>query len=129
MPSPLFHRNIILFVLGYEALGCLLGGTLLLLGPDGHLLKMPVTMLHGIFKDFLLPAMFLFGLGLLNAFAFFSQLYVSQRAWLLSTVVLGGMVIWFVVEIAVLQDLHWLHAMWGLPVLFGLVALMRQRQW
>jgi hypothetical protein len=32
---------------------------------------------------------------------------------------LGGLVIWFWVEIAILQQLHWLHFMWGLPVIVG----------
>jgi hypothetical protein len=37
---------------------------------------------------------------------------------------LGGLAVWFIVEIAILRELHWLHAMWGLPVLTGcLVAL------
>jgi len=29
------------------------------------------------------------------------------------------MLVWFLVEIAILRELHWLHAMWGLPVILG----------
>lgn len=32
---------------------------------------------------------------------------------------LGGLLIWFWVEIAILEQLHWLHAMWGLQVTAG----------
>ena len=32
------------------------------------------------------------------------------------------MLIWFWVEIAILLQLHWLHAMWGLPVVLGLLT-------
>lgn len=32
------------------------------------------------------------------------------------------MIIWFLVEIAILLEFHWLHAMWGLPVVLGLLA-------
>src|SRR6185295_3072666 len=35
---------------------------------------------------------------------------------------LGGLLIWFIVEIIILRELHWLHAMWGLPVLLGWVV-------
>lgn len=34
---------------------------------------------------------------------------------------LGGLAIWFTVEIIILQELHWLHGMWGIPVLLGWV--------
>jgi len=30
--------------------------------------------------------------------------------------------IWFTVEIIILQEFHWLHAMWGLPVLVGIMV-------
>jgi hypothetical protein len=32
---------------------------------------------------------------------------------------MGGLTVWILVEIAILQELHWLHAMWGLPVVAG----------
>jgi hypothetical protein len=35
-----------------------------------------------------------------------------------------GMLIWFWIEIAILLELHWLHAMWGLPVVVGVLAAL-----
>ncbi|MBW8361353.1 MAG: hypothetical protein K0M56_04105 [Kaistella sp.] len=116
---------IILVVLGYEAAGALLGGSLLIAAPDGRHLEMPLEMLHGIFPDFLIPGIILLGLGILNLVAFFAFLRRSGSARLITGLALGGMFIWFVVEIIILQELHWLHAMWGLPVLLAIFLYMR----
>ena len=48
-------RMILLAVLGYEAVGCLLGGSLLVAAPDGRLMDMPVDIMHGVFLDFFIP--------------------------------------------------------------------------
>ncbi|MGA2821264.1 MAG: hypothetical protein ABSF61_11475 [Anaerolineales bacterium] len=46
------------FLLG---LGALAGGGVLILGPDGHLIQMPLSMLQGTpFRDFLVPGILLF---------------------------------------------------------------------
>jgi hypothetical protein len=37
---------------------------------------------------------------------------------------LGAMIIWFWIEMAILLELHWLHAMWGLPVVVGAIAAL-----
>lgn len=121
---PKWHWISLLIILGYEAAGCLLGGVLLILAPDGRLMKMPVEMMHGVFPDFLIPGIILFGLGLLNTIAFAAILQRSHLDWLLGGIGLGGLVIWFVVEIVILQELHWLHIMWGYPVLLGCILIL-----
>ena len=118
------QRGILFSVLGYEAAGCLLGGVLLIAAPDGHLMKMPVDMMHGAFTNFLIPGIILFGLGILNSIAFLFVWRRRQGAWLISAFALGGLAIWFWVEIAILLELHWLHAMWGLPVIAGVLAML-----
>lgn len=111
-------------VLGYEAAGCLLGGGLLIAAPDGAYMDMPVGMMHGVFADFLIPGMILFGLGVLTSIAFITTLRRARSDWFTTGLALGGLFIWFAVEIIILQELHWLHLMWGLPVLVGwLVAI------
>ena len=122
--QPTWQRVILLIVLGYEGIGALLGGSLLVAAPDGRLMDMPVDIMHGIFGDFLIPGLILFGLGILNTAAFIAVMRRTRTDWLLAGLALGGLAIWFIVEIAILRELHWLHAMWGLPVLVGcLVAL------
>ncbi|MFI5204677.1 MAG: DUF998 domain-containing protein [Flavobacteriales bacterium] len=117
--QPAWQRIILLIVLGYEAAGCLLGGVLLVGAPDGRYMDMPVGLLHGVFRDFLIPGIILFGLGILNVLGFISVIRRTSSDWFMAGLTLGGLFIWFVVEIIILRELHWLHAMWGLPVLLG----------
>lgn len=117
--QPLWQRIILLFVLGYEGAGALTGGALLIIAPDGRLMDMPVEILNGVFRDFLLPGLILSGLGILNTAAFIAVLRRNLYDWLMSGLALYGLAIWFITEIIILHELHWLHAMWGLPVLVG----------
>jgi uncharacterized protein len=117
--QPTWQRVILLGVLGYEGIGALLGGSLLVGAPDGRLMDMPVEIMHGFFPDFLIPGLILLGLGMLNTVAFVAVWRRARTAWLLAGLGLGGLTIWFIAEIAILRELHWLHAMWGLPVLVG----------
>jgi len=114
-----WQRITLLTVLGYEAAGCLSGGALLVAAPDGRLMDMPVNMMHGAFPDFLIPGIILFALGILTTAAFVAVLRRKHLGWLMACLALGGLAIWFWVEIAILQQLHWLHLMWGLPVIVG----------
>lgn len=114
-----WQRVILLIVLAYEAAGCLFGGSLLIGAPDGRMMAMPVSIMHGIFDDFLIPGIILFGLGVLNVLAFIAVFRRTTNAWIIVAFAIGGLAIWFWVEIAILQQLHWLHAMWGLPVILG----------
>lgn len=121
MVQPKWQRIILLFILGYEAAGCLLGGVLLVVAPDGRLMDMPVEIMHGVFRDFLIPGIILFGLGILNTVTFVTVLRRKPSDWLKTCLALGGLFIWFIVEIIILRELHWLHLMWGVPVLLGLI--------
>ena len=120
--QPKWQRIIVLSVLGYEGAGALTGGGLLIAAPDGRLMDMPVEIMHGAFRDFFIPGIILFGLGILATAAFISVLYRRRSGWILASFSLGGFAVWFWVEIAILLDLHWLHFMWGLPVLVGGLA-------
>lgn len=112
-------RIILLIVVGYEAAGGLTGGVLLSMAPDGHLMEMPIDIMHGVFPDFLIPGVILIGLGVLNALAFISILRKKENDWFMAGLAMGGYYIWFIVEIIILRELHWLHLMWGLPILVG----------
>jgi len=122
--QPRWQRITFLSVLGYETAGALSGGILLALAPDGRLMDMPVEIMHGFFKDFLIPGFMLIGLGILNASAFITVLLKNRNGWILASLALGGLFIWFTVEIIILKEFHWLHAMWGLPVLVGIMVTL-----
>jgi hypothetical protein len=121
-----WQRISLLCILGYEAAGCLLGGVLLIAAPNGRFMNMPTDIMHGFFDDFLIPGILLFGLGILNVLAFVSVLRNTRSDWFMTGLALGGLFIWFVVEIIILQELHWLHLMWGFSVLLGCVAAIPQ---
>ena len=122
MNQPIWQRIILLIVIGYEGAGALTGGSLLIIAPDGKLMDMPVDIMHGFFQNFLIPGSILFALGILNTVAFIAVLRRNRFDWLLSGLGLGGLLVWFITEIIILQEFHWLHAMWGLPVLVGCVT-------
>jgi len=122
LQQPKWLRAILLSVLGYEALGCLLGGVMLIATPDGSLMDMPVTIMNGAFTDFLIPGIILFALGILNTTSFIMVFRRKAADWVWAAIALGGLLIWFWIEIAILQRLHWLHIMWGLPVVIGAIA-------
>lgn len=125
-----WQRIVLLIIITYEALGSLLGGSLLIAAPDGSYMDMPVDLLHGVFSNFLIPGIILFGLGILNTIGFIAIIRRSGADLLLAILGLGGFVIWFLVEIIILGELHWLHAMLGLPVLVGwvmIIPLLTQR--
>jgi hypothetical protein len=119
--QPKWQRVILLSVLGYEGAGCLAGGGMLIAQHDGHLMKMPVSLMHGAFPNFLIPGIILFLLGILNSIAFMAVLHRRNADWFWAGLATGGLLIWFWVEIAILLELHWLHAMWGLPVVLGTI--------
>ena len=120
--QPKWQRILLLCVLAYEGLGAMLGGILLIAAPDGQLMDMPVHIMNGVFQDFLIPGYILFGLGILNSAAFVSVVRKARSEWIISSVAMGGLLLWFLYEISILQQLHWLHIMWGLPVVAGFMV-------
>jgi hypothetical protein len=114
-----WQRLILLIVLGYEGLGALVGGAFLVARPDGSLMKMPVGIMHGTFSDFLIPGVILFCLGLLNVASFVAVARKIRADWIWAGLAIGGMAVWFFVEIVIVREVVWLHAMWGLPVILG----------
>ena len=100
-------------------MGGILGGILLVLAPDGHIMKIPVSVMHGAFPDFLIPGLILTGMGLLTTTACITVLFRTKLAWLMSGLALIGFTIWFAVEIAILRELHIFHIIWGVPILIG----------
>lgn len=119
-----WQRITLLSVLGYEGAGALLGGALLVAKPDGRYMDMPVSLMRGTFQDFLIPGLILFGLGLLNVAAFVGVLRRRRWDWIGAGLALGGLAVWFLVEIVILRELHWLHVMWGFPVLLGIFVAL-----
>lgn len=123
-------RWLLLGILAFEAVGAFVGGPALVAAPDGSLMKIPVSELHGVFADFLIPGLLLTGLGLLSAAAFFVVLGRKRSSWLWVGLALGGFLVWFVVELGICGAKSWAQAAWGLPVPIGILVawpLVRER--
>ena len=114
-----WQRIVLLIVLAYEGLGALAGGAMLVARPDGRLMQIPVGVLHGTFRDFLIPGLILFGLGSLNLAAFVAVARKIRADWIVAGLAIAAMAAWFFVEILIVREVVWLHAMWGLPVILG----------
>ena len=117
-----WQRLTLLTVLGYEGLGSLLGGALRSRSPTAVTWTCRSGSCTGRSADFLIPGIILLGLGLLNVAAFFAVLRRRSTDWLWAGLALGGLAIWFLVEIRHPARAHWLHAMWGFPVILGLTV-------
>ena len=119
-----WQRIVVLFVLAYEALGGLAGGLLLIAAPDGRYMDLPVSLVRGYFDDFLIPGSILIAMGVVSAIAFRLVFRKKQNDWFWLCIALCGWYIWFLTEIIIIHELHWLHIMWAVPVLIGIIAAM-----
>jgi len=118
----------------FIGLGAIGGGLMLLIDPSGAAMGLPVSMLEGsVFPDFLIPGLFLFsvnGLGsLLGAVLSFTKHHYAP----LAALVLGAILVaWIVIQVGIIQSIHWLHALYfvlGLvELVLGLLVMRRQKK-
>jgi hypothetical protein len=124
---------ILQFFLGF---GAALGGGLLILAPDGHLMQMPLDMIRNTpFSTFLIPGILLFTFvgiyPLVVAYCLFKRpswslpdlvnpfkkMYFAWAASLLAGVVV---IIWICVQMIMIRDISFLHIIyiiWGLAII------------
>lgn len=142
-PAALWILIALLVLLG---VGAIPSGLLLVLAPDGHLMRMPVTMLeHSPFSDFLIPGAILLTLlgiyPLVVAYALwrrpgwrwpdainpFKESHWSWAASLAAGVIL---IVWIIVEMFMLREvvfLQVLYLVWGIAlVLLALLPSVRR---
>jgi len=88
------------------------GGAALVASPDGSLMRMPVWMLeHSPFHDFLVPGLLLLlVVGVGNTWSALLHLRRSDNAPFASAVTGMGLVVWILVQIAMLRSFHPLQA-------------------
>ncbi len=85
-------------------------------------MNIPVKVMHESFPDFLIPGLILTGMGVLTLAAFIAVFLRRSIDRFIAGLALFGFTIWFAVEIAILRQLHWLHIIWGVPVLLGILG-------
>jgi hypothetical protein len=134
-------RNILIFLLGFLAVGAIGGGIVLILSPTGKMIKMPVSIIDGSpFTSFLIPGIILFlMLGLAPAILTYALLKKPEWkfagilnffpdmhwAWTYCVFIAFGLIIWLQVQMVILQAVHFLHTFYmfyAIAILF--VALL-----
>jgi len=117
-------------------IGALVGGACLILAPDGSIMHMPVSMMHGIlFKDFLIPGIFLFTFVGLFPTAVAYSLYArpawrwpdvinpfKKLHWSWAASLAAGLIctLWITIEVEItgIGALHVIYFIWGWVIVF-----------
>jgi hypothetical protein len=96
---------------GFVALGALPCGVLLMLFPDGHVLKMPLSMLKDSpFATFFLPGLILFAVnGVGQTIAAVLSFRGHRFAGLAGAVMGLGLMIWIFIQVSMIGGGHWLQ--------------------
>ena len=128
IPRPELHvaGKVAVAALILLGLGALAGGLALVLRPDGSVMHFDVALLAGSpFTDFLVPGLILgglFGIGSLVVAAM--GLAHARLAPFLAFGIGCGQMIWIVVELAIINELSFLHPMFfGLGLLIAVAAV------
>ena len=136
-------RNVFLILLGFLALGAIIGGGTLTISPTGKLLRMPLYLLEkSPFNNYLIPGIILFsvfGLAPLllifalikkpigkfaETFNFFKDMHWS---WTYSIYVAFALIIWLQIEMMFLQTVYWIHTFYMIyAIVLIFVALLPQ---
>jgi hypothetical protein len=119
------YRNILLFLLGFLALGAIFGGGAMLFSPSGELLGMPLSMIkNSPFNSFLIPGIILFvALGLAPTLLIYALIYKPKSklagrinffsdmhwSWSFSIYIAFALIVWIQIEMVFLNAVHWAH--------------------
>jgi hypothetical protein len=95
----------------FIALGAIVSGLLMIIIPDGSLMKMPLSMLEGSpFKNFLLPGLILMIInGLGNVFSGILSFRKQKLAGFAGIFFGMGLMIWIFVQVNMIGGGHWLQ--------------------
>lgn len=116
-------RNFLLLLLLFSGISASISGILLILSPDGELIKLPSYLIEGtIFKNYLIPGLILalmVGVTNLTAFTFLFVRRKNGWKWSLGAgVILTG---WILAQMIIIRQSNWLHMIYlgiGLCILF-----------
>jgi hypothetical protein len=115
-------KTITIILLLFLAVFAFLGGGAFIHDPSGAILQIPLSFLdHSPFSSFLLPGILLFTVfGLGGLACALLLIFKFRQAGDVVIVAGAALVIWIVVQLAMIRTFHYLHAIYGV---LGLVLL------
>lgn len=128
------NANFLVFLHSFLAIGALFGGLFLMIDSNGELSGLPLSLLEGsLFKSYLIPGLILFFmLGIIPAitaialikrwnfrFAESLNLFKDKHwSWTFSLYLGFILIIWIVIQVAIIKDLSILHFIY---IILGLI--------
>ena len=135
-------RNILLFLLGFLALGALGGGAVLITSPTGEMMGLPVSEFKNLpFPDFLIPGIILFSvLGVIPSLLIIALIKKPESklaeqinifndmhwSWTYTIYIAFALIGWIHIELIFIQGgVYWLHTFYMFyAILIIIVALL-----
>jgi hypothetical protein len=104
-------------------IGAVVSGALLVIGPDGRYLQIPLEMLENTpFRNFLIPGVILFSvIGVGNIITAFLCFRIQRIAGFAGMFFGFGLIIWLFVQISLVGGGHWLQ---NLYFILGIIQLL-----
>lgn len=143
-PKVKIARNVLLFVLGFLALGAIGGGAVLIISPTGEMIGLPLSEFKNLpFSSFLIPGIILLTvLGVVPALLIIALLRKSESklaekinlfkdmhwSWTFSVYVAFALIAWIQIQLIFLQSaVYWLHTFYTFyAILIVIIALLPQ---
>lgn len=125
-------KSLLLILLCFIAFTSVVSGIMMISGPDGKIMNLPLSLLKGTpFRNFLVPGILLtFIVGGINLLAAYYNLLkrTNQYNWAIA----GGLVIsaWIIVQMILIRAAHWLHFLYlGTGIFIVLLAYQLKGKW
>jgi len=115
----------------FIGLGAIGGGLMFIIDPSGNAMELPVDMLQGSpFPDFLIPGLFLFTVNGLGSIVGAGLSLARSRYAPEAGVLLGAILVaWIIIQVAIIQSVHWLHILYFVLGFIELALGLHCRRW
>lgn len=107
-------RIVLASLQAFIALGAIGGGFIFIRDPSGATMGLPVSLLEGsIFRDYLVPGLFLFVVNGLGSLAGAILTFARDRRAGPVAIALGLILMaWIVIQVAIIRSFHWLQVLY-----------------
>lgn len=124
-------KLLLLILIIFIAITSTSSGILMITDPNGGMLRLPLTLLHGTpFKNFLIPGILLSLVGGVNLLALFYNIQRHPKRY--SWAIAGGSLIsgWIIAQLILIQAFYWLHILYLIIGIFiVLISYQLKGKW